>query len=289
MNRYGLPYMGSKNKIAEWIMSYLPDADNFYDLFCGGCAITHCAMVTKPYKDFYINDINGEMPNAFIDCIKGKYLNDKRWISHEEFDALKGKGDMLVDLCFSFGNNWRKGYAYSREIEPFKRALHHAIVLHDYEPMIKEYGVDLSALDNVELNAKDRYLVARELVPQRFQMQHLESLERLQSLERLHISAKSYDEIEVKPNSVIYCDIPYRNTATYNENDFDYDAFYDWCLRQSSPVFISEYDMPPSDFVCIAALSKTCQLCATNNALQSVERLFIPKHQEELSKPLTLF
>ena len=42
--RYGLPYMGSKNKIAEWVLSYLPQADNFYDLFCGGCAITHCAI-----------------------------------------------------------------------------------------------------------------------------------------------------------------------------------------------------------------------------------------------------
>lgn len=37
---YGLPYMGSKNKIAEWILSYLPKAENLYDLFCGGCAIT---------------------------------------------------------------------------------------------------------------------------------------------------------------------------------------------------------------------------------------------------------
>ena len=34
--RYGLPYMGSKNQIAEWVVAQLPSAENFYDLFCGG-------------------------------------------------------------------------------------------------------------------------------------------------------------------------------------------------------------------------------------------------------------
>ena len=33
---YGLPYMGSKNKIAEDIISLFPAAENFYDLFAGG-------------------------------------------------------------------------------------------------------------------------------------------------------------------------------------------------------------------------------------------------------------
>lgn len=44
--RYGLPYKGSKNKIAERIVDFLPKAKNFYDLFAGGCAITHCAELS---------------------------------------------------------------------------------------------------------------------------------------------------------------------------------------------------------------------------------------------------
>ena len=32
--RFGLPYKGSKNKIAPWIISNLPSADVFVDLFC---------------------------------------------------------------------------------------------------------------------------------------------------------------------------------------------------------------------------------------------------------------
>jgi site-specific DNA-adenine methylase len=39
--RYGLPYKGSKNAIADWIVSTLPKAEIFVDLFCGGGAITH--------------------------------------------------------------------------------------------------------------------------------------------------------------------------------------------------------------------------------------------------------
>ena len=34
--RYGLPYKGSKNGIADWIVDNLPSADVFVDLFFGG-------------------------------------------------------------------------------------------------------------------------------------------------------------------------------------------------------------------------------------------------------------
>ena len=132
-------------------------------------------------------------------------------------------------------------------------------------------------------------------------LQSLESFTRLRSLERLkqlknltnigfsvNTTCGSYDSVVIKPNSVIYCDIPYKNTEGYNEFEFDYDRFYEWCLNQKELVFISEYDMP-SDFICIAEKEKICQLSATNNALKSTERIFVPKHQHELVKPLTLF
>ena len=122
---------------------------------------------------------------------------------------------------------------------------------------------------------------------------NLERLERLQSFENSKIdiksSSKSYDEIEIKPNSVIYCDIPYRNTAIYNKEKFDYDKFYDWCLKQTEPVFVSEYWMPETDFICIAEKQKTCSLNANNNPLKSIERIFIPKHQKRINEQMKLF
>lgn len=230
------------------------------------------------------------MPQGFVDCINGKYHNDTRWISHEDFDRLKGKGDLLVDICFSFGNNWRKGYAYSKEIESYKKALHYAVVFRDYSLIEQQIDVDLSQIDLIEDKYK-RFYYCKTLIGDNLKYRGVESikrLERLQSKGCIVPSSLSYYDVEIKPNSVIYCDIPYRATAKYNEVEFDYDKFYDWCLKQTQPLFISEYDMPESDFICIGAKVKTCQLCATNNSLKSIERLFIPKHQEE-NKPLTLF
>ena len=54
--RYGLPYMGSKNKIAEWVVSHFPEKKHFYDLFAGGCAVTHCAMLKRKWT--YTNHQN---------------------------------------------------------------------------------------------------------------------------------------------------------------------------------------------------------------------------------------
>lgn len=58
MNRYGLPYMGSKNKIANWVVDVLPKAEHLYDLFCGGCAVTHAAMMRGKYEHYHVNDIS---------------------------------------------------------------------------------------------------------------------------------------------------------------------------------------------------------------------------------------
>lgn len=56
--RYGIPYKGSKNKIVSQIFKLFPLADNFYDLFAGGCAVTHYALEHKNYKKVICNDIN---------------------------------------------------------------------------------------------------------------------------------------------------------------------------------------------------------------------------------------
>ena len=53
--RYGVPYKGSKNGIAEWIYSHFPKRKNFYDLFCGGCAILQVALMRQEYKNYFAN------------------------------------------------------------------------------------------------------------------------------------------------------------------------------------------------------------------------------------------
>lgn len=129
---YGLPYKGSKNRIAKKILDVLPAAPVLYDVFCGGCAITHAAMLSGKYSRVVANDINGMIPHAFETALAEGFRNEDRWISRDDFQKLY-KTDPYVAICFSFGNNLHQ-YCYARELEPYKRALHYAIFWKDTAP-----------------------------------------------------------------------------------------------------------------------------------------------------------
>lgn len=155
--KYGLPYKGSKNKLAERIVRLLPKRAHLVDLFCGGCAVSHAAMVMGKYKHIHINDINWMCPTLFIDAINGKYNNESRWISREEFFRLKDT-DPYVAVVWSFGNNMRD-YLYSREIEPLKKAIHYALSFSDYS-LAKKLGHDLSFIDPIK-DLQKRYMAVK--------------------------------------------------------------------------------------------------------------------------------
>ena len=127
---YGLPYQGSKNRIAKRLVEALPAAPVLYDVFCGGCAITHAAMLSGKYQHFVINDLRARLPVAFQKAIHGGYAYEDRWISREDFERLKDT-DAYAAMCFSFGNNCRS-YMYAPGLEPYKRALHYAIFWRDF-------------------------------------------------------------------------------------------------------------------------------------------------------------
>ena len=136
---YGLPYMGSKNRFAQKLLDVMPSGSVFVDLFCGGCAVTHAAMLSGKYKRFICNDIDGAMPHLFLDCINGKYKDENRWISREDFERMK-KDDAYIRSVWSFGNNG-DNYMYSKEVEPWKKALHYARFFGDFS-LLREFGID---------------------------------------------------------------------------------------------------------------------------------------------------
>ena len=399
---YGLPYMGSKNKIAEWVVGHFPEKKHFYDLFAGGCAVTHCAMLKSKFETFTINDIS-KMTEFFTDVISGKYAAEKRWISRKDFVALKDN-DEYVRICWSFGNKGTN-YLYSKEIEPWKKALHYARVYGDFS-LMEEFGIrtDGTSIDikkntaeykekyirwylknvlkspaeyeslrsNLEIKIKDNseklraYLLeglrksgktrtevdrflgtngmaghyfgrsqwefpTREVyiklqsllyLPENYDeiyglqslyesleslqslerlqrlqrlqslqslesLQRLESLESLQSLQRLESLERlqrlekfrgDYRNVKIQPDSLIYCDIPYKNTAEYSDGGFDYESFYDWAEMQSEPVIISEYAMPAERFERIDFIEKKSLLSVGSNLFRE-EGLFVPKTQ----------
>lgn len=84
--------------------------------------------------------------------------------------------------------------------------------------------------------------------------------------------------MKIEPDSVIYCDIPYKGTDEYDEGGFDHAAFYDWAERQSEPCYISEYWMPPERFECVAEIKKAVML-QSGAGNSAVEKIFVPKTQ----------
>ena len=403
MKNYGMPYMGSKSKILEFIFENLPEADTLYDLFGGGGSVSDYAATNNKYKKVVYNEYEKLVYETFKKACNGEYKNETRWISREDFNKLK-ETDGYVKLCWSFGNNG-KAYMYSREVEYWKKAFHFAAVFNDFS-MFEEMDIHVSTnetetykrkldigrqikknkdefkrkyiawflhkiegfeIDDVEklfidlsvkkketeeslrkylcdalkssglkqndvnkklgthmaghyfgrnqwaFPTKKEYEKMQQFMPdlkknhyeitqlktlqdtlkslqnlqnlEILQSQNLESLQKLKSLESLQnlksleFFNRSYDEVDIKGNAVIYCDIPYKNTCGY-ASSFDYENFYDWCEKQTVPIFISEYWMPEDRFECIAQIKKR-SLLDQNNTNYKIEKLFIPKKQKE--------
>ena len=279
--------MGSKSKIAEEVLFNLPPADNLYDLFAGGCAITHCALYSKKWKNIYINDIQDGVV-LFLNAISGKYKNERRWISREDFFELKDK-DPYIRWCWSFGNNG-KGYLYGKEVEPVKKLAHEYLLKNGYN------GTSQSRVSSIKAFKE----LAR--IQGRFQLQSLESLEslqslerlqRLQSLERLQMTQLDYREVKIKPNSVIYCDPPYKQKKTktnekYYGLEFDTLAFYEWAKSTKHPVYFSSSFCDDTFFTEVWSRNKETLMNNKNSfgKKQIIERLYWNNYGEEYKTTL---
>lgn len=189
--RYGLPYQGSKNKIAPWVLEHLPQADTLVDLFAGGCAVTHCAMLSGMFERIIANDITDSV-TLFQDALDGKYENESRWISREDFMRLKDT-DPYVRIVWSFGNN-QEGYLYSRDIESYKKAVHEMIFAETpnerrlkFKQVIREMealGVISGGGDRSSTCKERKHSIGSSRLPPPMQLRH-EAMERLEIIQTL--------------------------------------------------------------------------------------------------------
>ena len=304
--KYGLPYKGGKGLIAEKIFSELPWGKRFVDLFGGGGAMSHYAMLSLKYDSVLYNELNPDICQLFDWAIHGKFKGETRWISREDFFRLKDT-DPYVRNCWSFGNDNRT-YCYGRTIEPYKKACHYAIVLDDWtglERLCPEVvDVAKAALDGLTDTHERRIAFGPAIVKELKRLGdwetvegnplylschkrpatgdatvagRLKDLQSLQSLERLErkltITNGSYEEYVYKEGDVVYCDPPYEGTSDYSEHGagaFDSQRFYDWALSQPYTIYISSYELPPA-FTLIKEISKISSL-GNNHTI--TERLY---------------
>ena len=196
---YGLPYMGSKNKLAEEIVNFLPQKKVLVDLFGGGGAISVCASQSRKYEKIIYNELNSLISETFQKAINGDYENERRWVSREEFEKLK-KTDGYVAICFSFSNNCNT-YMYGPKIEPYKRAYHYAIVFDDFGPFNELFG------DETTEKIKKSVEGITDLKERRIKFSHalgdyILSLEKCEPLERKERLDTVKNTVDVHPTYI---------------------------------------------------------------------------------------
>ena len=288
----GIPYMGSKRKLAKDILLNITqrheNITDFYDLFGGGGSVSFTAIRDYRFNVHY-NELNSHIYKLVEYLKNNKTLEPKfyEWVTREEFfNQINTPNNLatwysgFVMSCWSFGNNSEKGYLYGKDIENLKRLAHQFIVFGCLDSM-KEIGVNIPQLLDIDDIQKRRVLFCSHIKTEnkeRFDIQNLErmvQLERiqnLQNLQNLQIYNSSYENVQIKgDNPIIYCDIPYKGAETYKEGGFNHERFYDWFNECEYPVYISEYNAP---FKEVFAFKHRSSLSATNNKKQVVEKIF---------------
>lgn len=268
---FGILYQGSKDRIALDIHKQLPSGKRFVDLFGGGFAMSHAALLIKgKYEKVYYNELNPLLCDLIKKACSGYYNYDNgfkpEWISREDFARLKDK-DGYVRYIWSFGNNG-KDYMFGENFEPIKKQGHEYVI----------FGKQIEGLNlSVKGNERSRRMALRKYTQERIdkikrtgndkqqlhwleklqQMEQLERLERLQQLEQLEqlerlqsleINCGDYHNYKYQSGDIVYLDPPYENTVSYDQDDFDHKDFYDWCASRKYQVWFSSYKISDNRF-----------------------------------------
>ena len=142
-DRYGLVYLGSKEKILhliDYILEREHKKKHFLDLFAGGLSVS--AYVLKHSNmNVVVNDLNKYVIALYQEILDGgKKFEAKRyeWIDRKLFETVRDYPETFepwyvgyVLNMWSFGCN-QKDYLYAKDLEEDKKALHMAVVFKDY-------------------------------------------------------------------------------------------------------------------------------------------------------------
>jgi site-specific DNA-adenine methylase len=145
--RYGLVYLGSKEKILnliDYILHREQDKEYLIDLFAGGLSVSAFALKHSNMR-VISNDLNKYIIAFYEEIIfnGGRNFREKKydWVDRKLFTDVRNYPEFYPDWYIGYVLNiWsfacnQKDYIYAKEIEEPKKALHQAIVFKDYSLM----------------------------------------------------------------------------------------------------------------------------------------------------------
>ena len=273
---YGLPYMGSKQKLVDKLVPFIlerhPKASDFYDLFGGGASVSLYAVRKYPELNVHYSELSTAVASLLVFIQDGGHI-PLDFVSHEDFFKYRFNPDWyggFMQTCWSFGNN-QKSYLYGTEIEEYKLRYHETVMfgkdnlkwLADFIKARYDIPTTLFLDFKRYTTPYQRRIVLNRQLPKLNQLEHMSRIERLVQIQkmpalfRLNITGgKSYDEIAlIGAEPVVYCDPPYEATSEYVEGGFDSAEFYDWAANCNHPVYFSSYEITDDRFKLVKAIN----------------------------------
>lgn len=247
-----IKYLGGKARLAKYICPILnkilkdKQVSGYYEPFVGGAWIAQEIMTSKPIK---ASDYNPYLI-AMYQALQEGWIPPKAVSQQEYLDirANPSKYDPHLvgfsGIAGSFGGKWQSGYAHDAD-KPNGLSKHN-FVLESYNAI----------------------------------MRHRKSL----NFKRILFSCSSYKDVQIQPDSLVYCDPPYKasiNGYAYYGDGFDHEDFWktasEW-VSLGNIVMVSEYEAP-FNWVPLWERVRKNTIQNTSDGLV-VERLFCHRSQE---------
>ena len=243
-----MQYFGGKARIAkplaEFLNSQLKEGQSFVDLFCGSCNVIS-KIDSKRIR--IANDLHYELIEMW------KYASQHTPFSPDRVDEVMYKR-MRKDKNNEEFPAWLRGFA------GFGCA----------------FGGDWFkgfAKDNAPNGGQDYFKCAVN-----------STNKKLSGLTCVEFTNKSYQDVVLPENSMIYCDIPYSNSVGYSVGKFNHEEFYKWAVQkqlEGHTVLVSEYkDNVPEGWEIVWELSSRKSIRDSEGVQkETVEVLMKPKEK----------
>lgn len=236
-------YLGGKARIAKEILPLIladrKEGQYFVEPFCGGCNVTANVSGNR-----IANDSNEYLIAMFIGLLSGGSYPEQ--ISPELYNDVKS--------CFRAGSD-------------------------KYDPGFMGWVGFMASYRGTFFRGYSGPIVTAKGKSHDFISMAVRNIaKQIPKLQGVEFRSGDYKDLQIPEESIIYCDPPYRNTATYRRS-LNHDEFWQWCRERvydGHKVYISEYQAP-EDFVKI--WEKPLQNNMSSDKRKATEKLFIYKGQ----------